>query len=105
AEALAASHVLGAPFEELGTTKEVVIEATLRRSTLGLVEAVRQAHLPAGDNVLVLVDQFEELFRFRKRQVMTSRDDAVAFVKLLLEASSGPDLPIYIVLTMRSDFI
>ena len=33
------------------------------------------------------------------------RDDAAAFVKLLLEASGQQDQPIYVVLTMRSDFI
>ena len=40
-------------------------ETILRRSTLGLVEVVRQARLPARGNLLVVVDQFEELFRFK----------------------------------------
>jgi hypothetical protein len=83
-----------------------MLEATLRRGTRGLIQAVRQARLPEHDNVLVLVDQFEELFRFRRsRQVENSRDEAVAFVKLLLEAVTQSELPIYVVLTMRSDFI
>ena len=52
------------------------------------------------------MDQFEELFRFRRsRQVQNSKDEAIAFVKLLLEAAQTKDVPIYIVLTMRSDFI
>jgi tetratricopeptide (TPR) repeat protein len=52
------------------------------------------------------VDQFEELFRFRQgRQACNSRDEAVAFVKLLLEAKQQEEIPIYIVVTMRSDFI
>src|SRR5262249_28114660 len=39
-------------------------------------------------------------------QPKPGRDDAAAaFVKLLLEASSQRDIPIYVVLTMRSDFI
>ena len=103
--ALDAPDVLGAG-GELASTNRVLIEATLRRSTLGLVEAVRQARVPAGDNVLVVVDQFEELFRFRRsRQIENSRDEAIAFVKLLLEAAAQQDVPIYVVLTMRSDFI
>lgn len=83
-------------------------EATLRRSGLGLVAAVRQARLPAGDRVLVLVDQFEELFRVLDAREGASGDaesDANAFVALLLEAARQAELPIYIVLTMRSDFL
>src|SRR5204862_7818925 len=66
----------------------------------------RFTRVPTQDNVLVLVDQFEELFRFRRsRPTANARDEAVAFVKLLLEAAGQADVPIYIVLTMRSDFI
>ena len=92
--------------DELGSTNRVLLEVTLRRGALGLVEAVRQARIPRDDNVLIVVDQFEELFRFRRnRQIENSRDEAVAFVKLLLQATKQTELPIYVVLTMRSDFI
>jgi energy-coupling factor transporter ATP-binding protein EcfA2 len=104
AAALNAPDVLGVD-GEFASTNQVLIDATLRRSTLGLVQAVRQARIPADQNVLVLVDQFEELFRFRRSQIENSRDEAVAFVKLLLDAVGQQQLPIYIVLTMRSDFI
>jgi tetratricopeptide (TPR) repeat protein len=91
---------------ELADTNRLLLEVTLRRSSLGLVEAVRQARLPADDNVLVVVDQFEELFRFREsRQIAHSRDEAIAFVKLLLEAAAQVHPAIHVVLTMRSDFI
>jgi tetratricopeptide (TPR) repeat protein len=106
AEALDQSGVLGTEDAELATTHRVLMEATLRRGTLGLVDAVRQAEIPAGDNLLVLVDQFEELFRFRRsRLVDNSRDEAISFVKLLLEATRQTAVSIYVVLTMRSDFI
>jgi hypothetical protein len=105
AAALDAPGVLGAP-PEMADTNRVLLEVTLRRSTRGVVEAVRQARLPAGDNLLIIVDQFEELFRFRhSHQLANSRDEAIAFVKLLLEASSQQQVPIYVALTMRSDFI
>ncbi len=81
-------------------------EATLRRCGLGLVEAVREARLPNSEKVLVLVDQFEELFRaIEAADRLQSSDDASAFVKLLLEAAQQGELPIYVVLTMRSDFL
>jgi tetratricopeptide (TPR) repeat protein len=105
ATALSDSQVLGAN-SDLGDTSRVVIEVTLRRSTLGLVEAVQQAGLSGDENVLLIVDQFEELFRFRESvQIANSRDEAIAFVKLLLEAVARPNPSIYVILTMRSDFI
>ena len=105
ATALNRIEVLGTD-GELASTNQVLLEVTLRRGTLGLVEAVRQAGIRSHDNLLVVVDQFEELFRFqRSHQLQNSRDEAVAFVKLLLEASQQNDVPIYVVLTMRSDFI
>lgn len=105
AASLDAPDVLGMA-GELATTNRVLLEATLRRSSLGLVAAIRQAALPLQENVLVVVDQFEELFRFRRsRQIKNSDDDAVAFVKLLLAAAQQTEIPIYIVLTLRSDFV
>ena len=105
ASALDAPDALGTS-GELADTNRVLLEATLRRSSLGLLEAVRQAHIPPEDNLLVLVDQFEELFRFRRsRESASPKDAGAAFVKLLLEASRQRDIPVYVVLTMRSDFI
>ena len=105
AVALDTTQVLGTE-GELASTNRVLMEATLRRGTRGLIEAVRQARIPREDNLLVVVDQFEELFRFQtSRQVKNSKDEAVAFVKLLLEAAQQDQFPIYVALTMRSDFI
>ncbi len=82
-----------------------LLETTLRASNRGLVECVRQARIPPRDNVLVLIDQFEELFRFKRSRREQGRDESVAFVKLLLEAAGHREVPVYIALTMRSDFI
>ena len=77
------------------------LESTLARGPLGLDEAVREAGLPPGENLLIVIDQFEEIFRFRRER----EDEADAFVALLLESASQSELPIYIVITMRSDYI
>jgi len=91
---------------ESSVTNRMLIDVTLRRSGLGLIEAVRQARIPPQDNVLIVVDQFEELFRFRNSSAaLNSRNEAAAFVKLLLEAAQQNTVPIRIVLTMRADFI
>ncbi len=83
------------------------IETTLRRSSFGLVEAVRQAQIGPHQNLLVVVDQFEEIFRMRRVRtgIGGPDDEAAAFVKLLLEACHQTELSIYVVITMRSDFI
>jgi hypothetical protein len=78
------------------------LAATLRRGPLGLVDALRETPLPNQTNLLVLVDQFEEIFRFRQDDQTFAAD---AFVSLLLESSAQREAPIYIVITMRSDYI
>ncbi|HSO75619.1 MAG TPA: hypothetical protein VLU47_12360, partial [Blastocatellia bacterium] len=83
-----------------------VMQMILRRGSFGIVEAVGATALPPEAKLLVLVDQFEELFRFPERTERASAlDDARAFVNLLLAAAGQRDLPIYIVLTMRSEFL
>ena len=78
--------------------------ATLSRSHFGLVEAIRQAKFAEGTNFLLVVDQFEEIFRFNQGGA-AQRDAANEFVSMLLQSARQSEVPIYIVLTMRSDFI
>jgi tetratricopeptide (TPR) repeat protein len=84
---------------------EAVIESTLRSGSLGIVNVAQQARLGEHEKLLIVVDQFEELFRFRAAHEGSSTDEASAFVKLLLEAAQQRELSIFIVLTMRSDFL
>ncbi len=78
--------------------------ATLSRSHFGLVEAVKQAGLGNDTNFLLVVDQFEEIFRFHEAG-QEQQEAANEFVSVLLEAVAQKEVPIYVVLTMRSDFI
>ncbi len=92
-----------------GMSVEDIVEATLRMSKLGLVDAYEQAVSSDPPNLLVIVDQFEELFRYRNLQATSdgaqgSEEKAVAFVNLLLEAAASPHA-IYVAITMRSDFL
>ena len=66
-----------------------------------------QARLSEYDSVLIVADQFEELFRFRTTspEPIEASNEAAASVKLLLEAVAQTEMPIYVVLTMRSDFL
>ena len=57
-------------------------------------------------NVFLLVDQFEELFRFSMEQNDNNKkDEAIDFVNIMLELAQQKEVPIYVVMTMRSDFI
>jgi tetratricopeptide (TPR) repeat protein len=66
-------------------------------------------------NILLLVDQFEEIFRFglyteKEAQGISDdkeerRDEAADFVSLMLALSEQESLPVFVVMTMRSDFL
>ncbi len=93
-------------------------EAVLRASQYGLTNALRDLGVPATDHVVVLVDQFEELFRFRRDEATRSRagirdestlcerrNDANAFVNMLLKSCQQDEQFVFVILTMRSDFL
>jgi len=106
AQALNAPDLFGSEVTENVELETVLTEATLHRGSRGLVDTVRQALIADNENLLVIVDQFEEIFRFsRATEQREYRDEAAAFVKLLLEAAGQRELPIYVVLTMRSDYL
>ncbi len=106
AQALASSDVFGSGDEKASESEATNFETTLRRSSFGLVEAVRHARMLSHENLLVVVDQFEELFRFKQDSVSNSAEnEKAAFVKLLLEAVEQGEKPIYVILTMRSDYL
>ena len=75
-----------------------------------LIRWCREDHLPPDTNLLLLVDQFEELFRYQDN---TQREMARAFVSLLLESrwprgTASPqqaETPIFVTITMRSEFL
>lgn len=109
AEALAAKDVLFSG-SSAGVPMEEIVETYLNQSAKGIVDAFRKARLPEGTNLLVVADQFEELFRYQKLETAdgqnsATQETAIAFVNLLLAAAVEPDCPIYVVITMRSDFL
>jgi len=85
--------------------KRTIVSTLLRSSSLGLVEAIQHSRRKDDINYLILVDQFEELFRFKDSADSNSVNESLAFINLLMEAANYEDSPIYIAITMRSDFI
>jgi hypothetical protein len=75
-----------------------------------LIKWCQEGHLGDDTNLLVVVDQFEELFRYQSDD---DREQAQALVSLLLESRwprgtlspRASDLPIYVAITMRSEYL
>lgn len=77
----------------------------LNKNRLGLVQILRGL-LPNQKKLLILVDQFEEIFRFNQiAQDEESGRSANHFVELLLGAVGQKEVPIYVIMTIRSDFL
>lgn len=92
--------------EEEKLINKTITSSILRSGTNGLIDAVNRYHLGETENLLLVVDQFEEIFRYKENELIKeSANEATEFVNLLLEAINQKDLPIYIAITMRSDFI
>jgi WD40 repeat protein len=91
---------------ELATLQGGQLDLALRLSG-ALTESDRALLLAAdmlleqesGQRLMILVDQFEELW------TQASAEQRDQFIKLLLAATDAPDTPILIVLTMRADFL
>ena len=83
-----------------------MMETVLRRGSQGLIEAIQEARLPTHERFVLLVDQFEELFTYQEeRKDAAAREDAAVFVRLLLESTREKSSPIFVVITMRSDYL
>jgi len=90
------------------------VESLLRATSLGVADALQTVGGPGDQATLILVDQFEEIFRYddvsfsengSPAAARARRDEAHAFVSLLIQASRQRNMRIHIVLTMRSDYI
>ncbi len=87
------------------------IEWKLRQSSFSFESALKEAGGLSGRSLLLVVDQFEELFRFglghRRGGVEEARqrDEATQFVQILLDADRRRLENVRVLITTRSDFI
>jgi energy-coupling factor transporter ATP-binding protein EcfA2 len=88
---------------DLITSKQV--EKNLRSDR----QPILNAHLELGSNPwFIVIDQFEEIFRYQKQaNSAAAKHESVLFINLFLDLINNQesDIPIYVVLTMRSDFL
>lgn len=83
------------------------VEAELRRgprALLDLVADARQSSIEPDFNLLILVDQFEELFTHSVAGEQGD-DEAEALVNLLLRSREDAAARVFVVITMRTDFL
>jgi formylglycine-generating enzyme required for sulfatase activity len=99
--------------EDLQRVGQIIAQFSQRNATLSAV--VGSLKNSAGRRLCILVDQFEELFRFEKE---TSRDEAELFVDLLVRndvqsaetenhatKTAEQSNPVHVIVTMRSEFL
>lgn len=85
---------------------EALVQKIQDEGADAIIELLQPLLTENRTNIFILVDQFEELFRFSPDKNSTAKkDEAIDFVNILLTLSGNRDLPVYVVITMRSDFI
>ena len=114
AKAMAGSATLGnAALGGAGQTSETALREELLTLLLTETQALQLAHQRCGygndAGLLVVIDQFEELFAYRRGvsapQGAVPRDEGAAFVRMLLRCANQRERPLRVLITMRSDFI
>lgn len=92
-----------------GTTSAAVTDLVQKIGEFGasaIIDLIAPMREKTHFNFFLLIDQFEELFRFSMNQNQVDKKDAaIDFVNIFLELSTQKVVPFYVVLTMRSDFI
>lgn len=91
--------------EEERLVNKKIITSMLKTDRGGLDKAVENLHGESFSSSLILIDQFEELFRFSASSNAAASEEAKHYVSLLLEACKNMDSPIYLAITMRSDYV
>jgi len=85
-----------------------IIHSILNSGPGGLIEVARILMTDREANIFFLVDQFEEVFRFRDQageDVDAAHNEAQHYVRLILTATGQHEIPIYTALAMRSDYV
>ncbi len=80
--------------------------ASFRRGLLRISDLTKHPADSFNTNHLIVIDQFEELFRYKRtRTGPPDTADAALFVELFLSSIRQTEVPVYIALSMRTDFL
>ncbi len=82
------------------------ISSMLLSSHHGIIDVFNSFGLDSTKKIIIIVDQFEEIFRYHQaRKDVYSKETISRFIELLLNARQDKSFQTYITLIMRSDFI
>lgn len=87
--------------EEPSNDRILEIEETLYRGAGALDPLLKLLDLGPGENVCMLIDQFEELFRFGQEN---SHSEAQIFTDFIVSIEETKPAGLFAILTMRSEF-
>ena len=79
-----------------------LIAAAVSRSPEAVAQSIGAIMEQKRESLLIVIDQFEELFRYKRTG---ADDEAFAFVAMLLQLAKQRKYPIYVVITVRSDYL
>ncbi len=83
-----------------------IILSVLRSGPHGLAEVSRFLQTFRQDNVFFMLDQFEELFRMQKyNDPANAENELQSYINLILHAISQTEVPVFVAVTMRTDFL
>jgi tetratricopeptide (TPR) repeat protein len=80
-------------------------EDTLMRSTASLHELLAKYPLPRNGKLLIICDQFEDVFRHQNAETAHFIELLLASSKMHTLASGGLSSPIYVITLLRSDYL
>ncbi len=84
---------------------KAVISSVLRSGSNGLVEICNYIQTELKENVFFLIDQFEELFKYKDSKSENADNESIEYVNLILNTVNQSRTPAYVALSMRADFL
>jgi len=102
--ALSKQNQLPSTIEDDQDLSEAIQIAELDEGSMGMLGVLKDKYQESRKNFLIIIDQFEELFRFKNKGQEAARETS-KFIELILTAIYQKEIPVYFALTMRSDMV
>jgi energy-coupling factor transporter ATP-binding protein EcfA2 len=82
------------------------VAASLHNRSEGIIDVINKIRKNLRQQILIVIDQFEEIFRYSPASTRgTLGDDATDFIDLIVNAVQQPDQGLYIIITLRSEYL
>jgi WD40 repeat protein len=83
------------------------IENMMRETNTGIIDAYLSSPIAGKKNLLIFVDQLEDLFQYHNNYAdgISENNEQNSYLNNLLRASLTPDAAVYIIFSLRSEFL